>query len=117
MLRVYTGWLQATGASAPSELRLMAVGGAAVGADLLASARAQGLPAYEGYGLSEACSVQTLNLPGADCPGSAGYPLPHARLRVPTAGAIEVAGTHALGYLGAQTAFRQWLPTGDLGIC
>jgi len=115
MLRAYTGWLRATGAGAPPELRLMAVGGAAVGADLLAAARAQGLPAYEGYGLSEACSVQTLNLPGADCPGSAGRPLPHARLRVTADGEIEVAGTHALGYLGQQTAPRQWLPTGDLG--
>ncbi len=115
MLRAYTGWLRATGAGAPSELRLMAVGGAAVGADLLAAARAQGLPAYEGYGLSEACSVQTLNLPGADCPGSAGRPLPHARLRVSADGEIEVAGTHALGYLGQQAESRQWLPTGDLG--
>ncbi|MCW3155316.1 AMP-binding protein [Achromobacter spanius] len=115
MLRAYTGWLRATGASAPSDLRLMAVGGAAVGADLLAAARAHGLPAYEGYGLSEACSVQTLNLPGADCPGSAGRPLPHARLRVTADGEIEVAGTHALGYLGQQAAPRQWLPTGDLG--
>jgi long-subunit acyl-CoA synthetase (AMP-forming) len=115
MLRAYTGFLRATVTSAPPELRLMAVGGAAVGVDLLASARAQGLPAYEGYGLSEACSVQTLNLPGADCPGSAGYPLPHARLRVTADGEIEVAGTHALGYLGEQAAPRQWLPTGDLG--
>jgi len=115
MLRAYSGWLRATGGYAPPELRLMAVGGAAVGADLLAAARAQGLPAYEGYGLSEACSVQTLNLPGTDCPGSAGRPLPHARLRVTADGEIEVAGTHALGYLGQQTAPRQWLPTGDLG--
>ena len=115
MLRAYTGWLRETGASAPSELRLMAVGGAAVGADLLASAREQGLPAYEGYGLSEACSVQTLNLPGADCPGSAGQPLQHGRLRVTSEGEIEVAGTHALGYLGQQAIPRAWLPTGDLG--
>ena len=27
------------------------------------------MPAYEGYGLSEGASVQTLNLPGADRPG------------------------------------------------
>lgn len=115
MLRAYTGWLRATGGGAPPELRLMAVGGAAVGAVLLAAARAQGLPAYEGYGLSEACSVQTLNLPGADCPGSAGRPLPHARLRVSVDGEIEVAGTHALGYLGQPAGPCEWLPTGDLG--
>ena len=31
---------------------------------------------YEGYGLSEGASVQTLNLPGADRPGSVGRALP-----------------------------------------
>jgi len=76
MLRAYAGWLRAAGLAGPGTLRFVAVGGAAVGSDLLESARAQGIPAYEGYGLSEACSVQTLNLPGADCPGSAGPPPP-----------------------------------------
>ncbi|KNY09624.1 long-chain acyl-CoA synthetase [Achromobacter piechaudii] len=115
MLRAYSAWLHATGNKASGALRLMAVGGAAVGKELLESARAVGLPAYEGYGLSEACSVQTLNLPGADCAGSCGKPLPHARLRVAADGEIEVAGAHALGYLGELTAPREWLPTGDLG--
>ncbi|ANN67209.1 AMP-binding protein [Bordetella bronchialis] len=115
MLRAYAGWLAATGVRAPSALRFMAVGGAAVGAALLTQARALGLPAYEGYGLSEACSVQALNLPGADIPGSAGRPLPHARLRVAPDGEIEIAGTHALGYLGQPALARTWLPTGDLG--
>lgn len=115
MLRAYCAWLRSSGARAPRDIRLMAVGGAAVGVDVLAEARKLGLPAYEGYGLSEACSVQTLNLPGADCPGSAGRPLPHARLRVTADGEIEVAGSHAHGYLGQPSARRQWLPTGDLG--
>ncbi|CAM3657801.1 Long-chain-fatty-acid--CoA ligase [Bordetella sputigena] len=115
MLRAYAGWLRATQGTAPPSLRFMAVGGAAVGAELLAQARAVGLPAYEGYGLSEACSVQTLNLPGADRAGSAGRPLPHARLRVAADGEIEVAGTHALGYLGHAPWSGEWMPTGDLG--
>ncbi|NMK46441.1 AMP-binding protein [Achromobacter sp. Bel] len=115
MLRAYTGWLAAAAITAPETLRFVAVGGAAVGTHLLESARARGVPAYEGYGLSEACSVQTLNLPGADCPGSAGRPLPHARVRVATDGEIEVAGTHALGYLGQPATPAAWLPTGDLG--
>ena len=115
MLRAYCAWLRSSGARAPSEIRLMAVGGAAVGADMLAQARKLGLPAYEGYGLSEACSVQTLNLPGADCPGSVGRPLPHARLRVTADGEIEVAGTLAQGYLDQPSARQQWLATGDLG--
>jgi long-subunit acyl-CoA synthetase (AMP-forming) len=115
MLRAYAGWLQATGTAAPGALRLMAVGGAAVGADLLAAARALGLPAYEGYGLTEAGSVQTLNLPGEDSPGSAGRALPHARLRIAEDGQILVAGTLALGYLGEPASAQAWLATGDLG--
>ncbi|ARP81859.1 long-chain acyl-CoA synthetase [Bordetella genomosp. 8] len=115
MLRAYAGWLRATQAPAPASLRFMAVGGAAVGAELLAQARAVGLPAYEGYGLSEACSVQTLNLPGADRAGSAGRALPHARLRVAADGEIEIAGVHALGYLGHPPWSEAWMPTGDLG--
>ena len=43
---------------------------------------ALGLPVGEGYGLSEGASVQTLNLPGHERPGSVGRLLPHARLRV-----------------------------------
>ncbi|PPA78174.1 long-chain acyl-CoA synthetase [Achromobacter spanius] len=115
MLRAYAGWLHATATRAPAALRLMAVGGAAVGKGLLDAARALGLPAYEGYGLSEACSVQTLNLPGAERNGSCGRPLPHAKVRVAPDGEIEIAGTHALGYLGELTAPREWLATGDLG--
>jgi len=115
MLRAYAGWLHATRRPAPASLRLVAVGGAAVGATLLGQARAAGLPAYEGYGLSEAASVQTLNLPGADLPGSAGRPLPHARVRISADGEIEVAGSLALGYLGESATQLEWWPTGDLG--
>lgn len=115
MLRAYTGWLTAMRLRAPAALRLVAVGGAAVGPDLLDAARAQGVAAYEGYGLSEACSVQTLNLPAADRPGSAGRPLPHARVRIAADGEIEVASALALGYLGQLAAPAAWLPTGDLG--
>lgn len=115
MLRAWTGWLRATGRMAPAGLRLVAVGGAAVGAPLLDAARAVGLPACEGYGLSEAASVQTLNLPGADRPGSAGRALPHARLRVSPDGEILVAGSLMLGTLGSDAPVPEWWPTGDLG--
>ena len=63
--------------------------------------------------------MQTLNLPGADRPGSAGRCLPHARLRVSPAGEIEVSGSLHTGYLGdadaAPAAPEAWLATGDLG--
>ena len=115
MLRAWAVYLSHSGQRAPTSLKLVAVGGAAVGTRLLADARALGIPAHEGYGLSEAASVQTLNLPGADRPGSAGRPLPHARLRVTADGEIEVAGSLFAGYLRDPTPVPEWWPSGDLG--
>ncbi|MGS5087987.1 AMP-binding protein [Hydrogenophaga sp. A37] len=115
MLRAWTGWLMQQGLRAPASLRLVAVGGAAVGAPLVLAARQVGIPAHEGYGLSEGASVQTLNLPGADRPGSAGKALPHARLRVAAHGEIEIAGSLFSGYLGEAVSTGEWWPTGDLG--
>lgn len=115
MLRVWTAYLAHNGQRAPASLKLVAVGGAAVGVKLIQAARAFGIPAHEGYGLSEGASVQTLNLPGADRPGSAGRVLPHARLRVAADGEIEIAGSLFSGYLGDSATPPEWLPTGDLG--
>ncbi len=115
MLRAWTLWLNHHGERAPDCLRIVAVGGAAVGVGTLQAAHAAGIPACEGYGLSEGASVQTLNLPGAQCPGSAGRPLPHARLRVSAQGEIEVAGALFAGYLGSDVPVPEWWPTGDLG--
>lgn len=115
MLAAWAGFLRQAGKLAPPGLRFVAVGGAAVGARLLQAARALGIPAHEGYGLSEGASVQTLNLPGADRPGSVGRPLPHARIRIAADGEIEVAGSLFAGYLGEPRAATAWWPTGDLG--
>lgn len=121
MLRLWAGWRALARRAAPAApLKLVAVGGAHVGAAAIAQARAVGLPAYEGYGLSEGASVQALNLPGHDRPGSVGRPLPHARLRVSAAGELEIGGALMLGYVGepsdeAASTPRQWWPTGDLG--
>ncbi len=115
MLRAWCLYLQRSGQRAPASLKLVAVGGAAVGAKLLAEAQALGLPACEGYGLSEGASVQTLNLPGAARAGSAGRPLPHAQLRVTADGEIEIRGSLFLGYLGDEQAPPEWWPSGDLG--
>ncbi|MDL2337210.1 MAG: AMP-binding protein [Pseudomonadota bacterium] len=115
MLRAWAGHLMQSGQRAPDSLKLVAVGGAAVGAKLILAARALGIPAHEGYGLSEGASVQTLNLPGADRPGTAGRALPHARLRIADDGEIEIAGSLFAGYLGDTTPAPDWWPTGDLG--
>ncbi|MCZ8252260.1 MAG: AMP-binding protein [Hylemonella sp.] len=115
MLRAWVGLLLQSGQRAPAGLKFVAVGGAAAGAPLIAAAQALGIPAYEGYGLSEGASVQTLNLPGATRPGSVGRPLPHARLRVAADGEIEVAGSLMAGYLGDTQDMPEWWPSGDLG--
>ncbi|MBC7941603.1 MAG: AMP-binding protein, partial [Chitinophagaceae bacterium] len=115
MLRAWAGHLQHSGQRAPASLKLVAVGGAATGAGLVEAAQALGIPACEGYGLSEGASVQTLNLPGAQRTGSAGRALPHAQLRVAADGEILIAGTLFAGYLGDDTAAPDWWPSGDLG--
>lgn len=90
------------GARAPRSLKLAAVGGGKISRALIERARKLGLPAYEGYGLSECASVVTLNLPGADRPGSVGRPLPHTGVRIDRREVYVKTGT-------------RWIATGDLG--
>jgi len=105
----------AAGAPVPSSLRFVAVGGARTAPALIERARRMGLPVYEGYGLSEACSVVSLNLPHRDRVGSTGRPLPHARVRIAEDGEVLVSGALFSGYLGHPgRAPREWR-TGDLG--
>lgn len=117
MLRAWVGFLMQQGLRAPPSLKLLAVGGAAVGAPLVEAALCLGLPVAEGYGLSEGASVQTLNLPGRQRPGSAGQALPHARLRIADDGEVWIGGPLFSGYLGDPPPVLQndWWPTGDLG--
>lgn len=115
MLRAWVAYLQQSGQLAPASLRMVAVGGAAVGAPLILAAQKLGIPAFEGYGLSEGASVQSLNLPGADRPGSAGRLLPHAQMRVAADGELEIGGSLFSAYLGDSTPAPNWWPTGDLG--
>lgn len=114
MLRAWCALLTQGQHPAPTSLRMVAVGGASVGAPLLKAAQALGLPVFEGYGLSEGASVQCLNLPGASRLGSVGRPLPHVGLRLAPDGELWVQGSLMLGYLGdAQAMPKEW-PTGDL---
>lgn len=101
----------------PLALRFAAVGGARVPPRLLERARRCGIPAYEGYGLSECASVVAMNGPGGDRPGSAGRPLPHCRVRVADDGELWVRGALCDGYLhgGGPTPVAGFWPTGDLG--
>ena len=99
----------------PPALRFIAVGGASVAPSLLEQADALGLPAFEGYGLSECASVVCLNTPKARRPGSVGRPLPHAQVRIDASGEICVGGAVMSGYLGAAANGETEIRTGDLG--
>ena len=74
-LALWVAALRQGRARAPARLRYVAVGGAPTSPALLAEARQLGLPAAEGYGLSECCSVVALNRPGESHHGSVGQVL------------------------------------------
>lgn len=109
----------------PADLRFLGVGGAKTPPGLLARARELGLPACEGYGLTEAASVVSVSMPEAIVQGSVGRALPHVRLAVAADGELHVGGAILCGHLvpGPEGGhFRAatldpagLLPTGDLG--
>ena len=100
----------------PDSFRFIAVGGAPTGMSLLESARDLGLPVYQGYGLSEACSVVAMNTERNNFLGSAGRPLPHMKVRISEHGEIMLSGDTCCRYLHAEAdTAPQELATGDLG--
>lgn len=120
LLKAWTLALHAGKRCAPASLQFVAVGGARCDAALIERARAVGLPAYEGYGLTECGSVVSLNRPGADRLGSVGRPLGHVDIRVDGEGEIHIASRGFLGYLhGAPDACKSRrcdaFMSGDLG--
>jgi long-subunit acyl-CoA synthetase (AMP-forming) len=109
----------ASGWKLPDSLRFVAVGGASVNPLLLERAWQFGIPAFEGYGLSECGSVVSLNTPGQRRNGSLGRPLPHVRVAIHE-GEIQVFGPRFLGYAGDKASWLSAddsapLATGDLG--
>lgn len=104
------------GINLPPSLRYAAAGGAPVSPALLQRARSLGLPVYQGYGLSEAASVVSVNVPGQDSINSVGKPLPHVKIRIAADGEILVSGNLFSGYLGqAAQQHTEWA-TGDTGF-
>ncbi len=96
-------------------LKFVAVGGAKTPVALIESARSKGIPAYEGYGLSECSSVVALNTPSHQKLGSVGKALPNRKIRISSEGEIEVSGQGSTRYLGQEASDQEWLATGDLG--
>ncbi|KPH65573.1 MULTISPECIES: AMP-binding protein [Pseudoalteromonas] len=107
---VKQGW------QAPRSLKFIAVGGAVVSSEVIRLARKLGLPVYQGYGLSEAASVVSLNTHNDDLLISAGRVLPHLETRIDN-GQLYIKGPLFLGYLGQSARDQnQWYATGDLVI-
>ncbi len=86
----------------------------------------EGVPLYNGYGLTEASPVVTVNTPDHHKPGTVGRPLPGVEVRIAgpesaTPGEVLVKGPNVmLGYRNDPEATAEalrdgWLHTGDLG--
>lgn len=116
LLAAWVAALDDARVAAPATLRFVAVGGAPTPVPLLVRARALGLPAFQGYGLTECSSVVAVNRPGSDRMGTCGRPLPGAAVEIAEDGEIVVRGATVMdGYLGGASAQGVWR-TGDLGV-
>ena len=98
-----------------ASLEFIALGGGKTSQHILQQAVDFGLPVYEGYGLSECCSVVSLNLPLQNKIGSVGKALPHAHVSIAEDGEIIIDGQAMLGYLGELKQAPKKIHTGDLG--
>lgn len=115
LLALYVAQLVATGSRPPATLRFVAVGGAPVPSMLSSAAMRLGVPLFEGYGLSECCSVVAVNRPGATRTGSVGQPLEGLRVQIED-GEIVVEGPSLMdGYLHEESLPPFRWRTGDLG--
>ena len=106
--------LQARGMQGPDSLRFIAVGGAPVSPRLASAAWEQGLPVYEGYGLSECSSVVSVNRPDARRAGTVGQPLPDVEVAIDEGEFVVSGPTVMRGYVGEPQISGSW-HTGDLG--
>lgn len=95
-------------------MKYIAVGGSKVSTTLLQHAQMLNLPVYQGYGLSEAASVVSVNRPDKNQQASVGQVLPHITLSTNKAGELVLENPAFLGYVGDETRPESFA-TGDLG--
>jgi len=115
LLDAWVKTLAATGNTAPSTLRFVAVGGAPVSQDLPQTAWKLGIPVHEGYGLSECCSVVSVNRPGLRTANTTGQPIPGVTVTLEDGEIVVHGDTVMSGYLGRNDDPGGVWRTGDLG--
>ena len=103
-------------------LRFAISGGAALPAPVARTFVALGAPILQGYGLTEASPVVSVNRPQDNVPDSIGLPLPGVQLKLGPNGELWVQGASVMqGYWNNPKASAEtlsadgWLRTGDLG--
>lgn len=113
-------WIEAAavGIEVPDSLRVVAVGGALVPEGLSEQAWALGIPAYEGYGLSECGSVVAANVPHDRRAGTVGRPLSGFDVSIAEDGEIVVRSPAVMeGYLNRKGSAEVGVwSTGDVGM-
>lgn len=101
------------------EARFLICGSAPLSAEVQHWFAMLGLPVYQVYGLTETTAIVTMDKPGQERPGTVGYPIPNAQVRLSDEGELQVRGPHITpGYHGrpdaTAAAFTDgWFRTGD----
>ncbi|MDH3591140.1 MAG: AMP-binding protein [Planctomycetota bacterium] len=119
-------WLRPVHRAFGGKLRTLFCGGAFTDPDLLRFFQSLGIPVVNGYGLTEACTVVTLNDFESYRPDTVGRPVAGAELRILEPGADGIGEVLVRGptlmtrYLDDEELTRDtlrggWLHTGDLG--
>lgn len=115
-LKQWIDHLEQQGLSKPASIQYIALGGAMTPINILEKAQKLGLPVYQGYGLSESCSVVSMNTKIHNKLGSVGKVLPHVTVRITDQQNILVKGNLFQSYLGeAPINPDEFYDTGDLG--
>jgi len=102
-------------------MRYLISGGAPLPVEIFEFLSAAEVPIYEGYGLTEAGPVVSVNLPGRTRIGTVGRPLVNVEVKTAGDGELLVHGPNVMkGYFGREDETREaldgdgWLLTGDI---
>ena len=102
-------------------LRYAVSGGAPMAEEIAHTLIALGIPIYQGYGLTEAAPVISVNIPGSNVPESVGMPISGIEVRIDDNGELLTRSDCVMqGYWNLPEATKEaidhdgWLHTGDI---